>query len=255
MTTNGNDLIYGDMTSKTIDGRGGNDTVWYDRVTGNIGLDVTDSGTYVYKSNGAFDTLLNIEAVAGSASQNDFIYGAGSSKGLTIDLRLGSLQVDGTSRKLTISRFEHIIGSHQNDRILGTDGNNWFNGLGKGDILTGRGGADIFSYDGWRDSYASNNTERYVAGGTMDVITDFQSQIDKIDLRCITVATGRQAVWVGDRSHLGRGVQAFGVGEVGILGNQVVGNFGQQNFIQIEIYNTGTTFPSRPNVQWYDVLL
>lgn len=254
MTTNGNDLIYGTMTSKTIDGRGGTDTVWYDRVTGNVALDVADSGTFVYKSNGTFDTLLNIEAVSGSASQNDFVLGLGSSRGLTIDLKFGSLQVDGTSRRLSVTRFEHMIGSHYNDRLTGTDGNNWMNGSSGGDVLTGRAGADTFSYDNWTDSYVSS-TQYYVPGGTIDIITDFQSGIDKIDLRCVAQTTGRPSVWVGDRSGWGQGAWAIGTGQVGLIGNRVVANLGNNNLLQIDIFNTGSTFASRPNVQWYDVLL
>jgi len=253
MTTNGNDLIYADNNSKRIDGRGGHDTVSYSRVAGNVALDVTDSGNYVYKANGTVDTLVNVEAVAGTARLSDVIIGLGSSRGFEVDLGVGHVKRSG-GPTLVATGFENVIGTHKTDWIRGTDGSNWFNGTSGGDVLTGRGGSDTFSYDTWTDSYVTNNQARWSDGGTIDVITDFQSGIDKIDLRCVAKVTGRPAVWVGDRSHWGMDAHAIRFAEVGLIGNRVVANLGTGH-LQIDMYALGSTFPNRQNVQQGDVLL
>lgn len=82
---------------------------------------------------------------------------------------------------------ETLTGSTGNDRLFGLAGNDILNG-GAGndilygdagaDLLTGGAGADVFAYRGGTDSPVS----------AFDVITDFQTGADKIDLRGVHIS-------------------------------------------------------------------
>jgi len=65
-----------------------------------------------------------------------------------------------------------ISGNAGNDTIIGGDGDDViFGGAGK-DTLTGDAGSDVFTYTAQTESF----------GATLDVITDFTTTVDKIDL-------------------------------------------------------------------------
>ncbi|MGJ3626635.1 calcium-binding protein [Sphingomonas sp. MMS24-JH45] len=93
-----------------------------------------------------------------------------------------------------------LYGLGGNDRLIGGEGNDWLDGGdgndvligGRGlDTLTGGKGADVFRFESKADSGISSHNR--------DVITDFVSGTDKIDLAAIDANT----------SLLARGDQAF----------------------------------------------
>ena len=105
---------------------------------------------------------------------NDFLYGNAGNDGL-----------DGGTGNDSLS------GSSGNDILLGGAGNDLLNGGAGQDHMTGGAGADVFSFNSAGDSRT----------GTVDLIIDFTSLVDRIDLGLIDAdvkTAGNQAfVWGG----------------------------------------------------------
>ncbi|MDP1699424.1 MAG: type I secretion C-terminal target domain-containing protein, partial [Aestuariivirga sp.] len=68
----------------------------------------------------------------------------------------------------TVSGFENLTGSAFNDKLTGNSGNNILHGGAGNDILNGGAGADTFDFSSLMDG--------------SDIITDFTTGTDKIDL-------------------------------------------------------------------------
>jgi Ca2+-binding RTX toxin-like protein len=77
-----------------------------------------------------------------------------------------------TTASLTGTGNANLTGNNSANTLIGNDGANVITGLGGADRLTGGGGTDTFSY--------TNNNQSQLAA--FDVITDFNSAEDKIDI-------------------------------------------------------------------------
>lgn len=245
MTTSGNDLIYGTLGSRNIDGRGGTDTVTYERLSGNVLLDLGSTGRYVYKTDGSSDSLVNVEAVSATNGLNDVIFAAGSNYSINVDLRIGNLRINSpVAQNMVVTRFEHVWGSGGDDRIIGNSGDNFFAGNEGADILTGGGGSDTFSYNGRLDS----------TGSKVDTITDFASGWDKIDLRCFDAdprTAGRQSLrWMGSTGITPTNIRP---GQVAVYGSRLIASV-EGGLFEINIANPSQTFAFE-NVTLSDLLL
>jgi Ca2+-binding RTX toxin-like protein len=157
----GRDRLFGEAGNDTIDGGADNDTIdggsGDDHLFGNSGKD------RLYGNEGR-DKLL------GGAS-NDTISGGADDD-----------TIDGGSSN------DRLYGDSGNDALKGGSGNDWIvGGLGR-DKLYGGSGADVFDF---------NSAQESRVGSQRDVISDFQSGRDLIDLRGI------------DASELRKGNQAF----------------------------------------------
>jgi serralysin len=104
---------------------------------------------------------------------------------------------------------ETLIGSGGNDRLFGAAGNDTLQGGRGQDFLSGGAGADIFKFLSGADSNAAG----------YDIISDFQSGVDKIDLRGsglvnvgIAVSGGSYFVFAN-----GPGVESFQLGVNGVV--------------------------------------
>jgi Ca2+-binding RTX toxin-like protein len=97
-----------------------------------------------------------------------------------------------------------LFGGGGHDTLFGGDGNDLILGGGGADGLTGGAGADTFRYDAASDS----------TSGLYDLIGDFQTGVDKIDLSRIdanTHAAGDQAFsWIGSNAFSGTGAASAG---------------------------------------------
>ena len=139
------------------------------------------------------DTLSTIENLTGS-NQNDTLEGNGGNNvlagGLGIDTlsyehALAGVTVNLTSTKAqntigagsdTLSGFENLTGSDFNDKLTGSTLANILHGGAGDDILAGGAGADIFDFSSLTDG--------------SDIITDFVSGIDDIDLTDLLDSAG-----------------------------------------------------------------
>ena len=106
--TNGNDTLIGNDEANTILGFGGNDYL-----EGRFGLDIIDGG-----------------------AGNDTVSYSYSSSGFTWDLNTDQL-IFNSGGSETVRNVENVVGSQGNDRIVGNNANN---------IFEGAGGADTFVF-------------------------------------------------------------------------------------------------------------
>ncbi|WP_414471341.1 Ig-like domain-containing protein [Microvirga sp. M2] len=179
----GNDWLYGDAGNDTVAGGIGDDHLYggtgHDRLLGEAGHDRLEGGS-------GNDTLLGgsgHDTLAGGTG-HDRLYGdAGNDR-----LYGGS----GHDRLDGGSGHDRLDGGAGNDTLLGGTGNDTLvGGLGR-DQLWGGAGRDVFVFTTVAESRV---------GAQRDVIHDFQSGHDRIDLRGIDANTrlaGNQAFsWTG----------------------------------------------------------
>ncbi|MDR6757418.1 Ca2+-binding RTX toxin-like protein [Mycoplana sp. BE70] len=158
----------------------GHDTIkgtqYADSILGEAGNDTLIGGAGADKLNGG----------AGS----DTASYAGATKGVVANLAKASVNTNDAKGDTYVS-IENLTGSSYADKLTGNSGANKING-GKGnDTLTGGGGADVFVF---------------AKGYGKDTITDFQNNIDDIDLRSYGLASVgavlKKAVQVGTDVHI-----------------------------------------------------
>jgi|GEM_PF-2388393 len=154
----GDDILDGGSGSDIMEGGQGNDTYYVD-----------NSGDVVKESGGGIDTVISsVSFILGTQQEN-------------LTLR-GAAEVNGTGNGLA----NVLIGNSVNNVLDGGAGDDILNGgLGDDtliggtgtDVLTGGGGNDIFDFNSLRDLG--------LGADNRDVITDFISGQDKIDLSTI----------------------------------------------------------------------
>jgi Ca2+-binding RTX toxin-like protein len=193
----GNDFIVGSRGNDILDGGKGRDTVSYALLGGPISLGATG---IVNKGALGFDRLIGIEAIRASLGSGDVIDGsAGGSASIDANLSTNTLNVSNIpgipdGLQFTVTNFEDVIGTQNNDTITGNKGNNLLNGSGGNDnisgaarsgtvlnpnevdILTGGSGSDIFVL-------SDGSSLFYNGGGSYDYaqITDFVIGEDHLD--------------------------------------------------------------------------
>ncbi len=218
----GNNILVGLEGADILDGAGGSDTVSY--VASDAGVTVSLTGGVGSGGHAQGDTLFFIENVVGSnfddtiegnAGNNVLNGGAHGSGGDTVSyenamasviVSLATTKAQNTSGagKDTLTGFENITGSGFSDKLTGSaaknvlsggDGNDMIYGGAGADMLIGGTGADIFVFKAISDSKLTG----------YDVIADFQSGIDRIDLSAIDAnksAKGDQSFQFGGESVL-----------------------------------------------------
>lgn len=157
--TGGNDTIYGYAGADVIHGLGGADQIYggdgIDDLYGDDGDDFIDGGTGNDTVHGGAgnDTVSGMEG-------DDYVYGDAGN--------------------------DRVIGATGDDHLYGGDGDDVIVGEWGADQMWGGSGADVFQYDYGADS--TTRTDWYppdldpsITYG-VDIIWDFESGIDKIDL-------------------------------------------------------------------------
>jgi serralysin len=182
--SNGNDVIHGQGGANRLEGGAGNDLLdgrgGDDRLDGGSGFDTAsyagspgvviadlNAGTAT-DGHGGHDTLIDIEALIGSA-QNDTLYGDSASN---------RLEGGGGGDYLNGRAGNDVLeGGAGNDRLIG--------GIGA-DELRGGSGADTFDYNATNESFRADGPMLKVKLNLYDTIKDFNgSEGDRIDLHDI----------------------------------------------------------------------
>ncbi|MGQ3214368.1 MAG: M10 family metallopeptidase [Shinella sp.] len=162
----GNDEIRGNQAANTLYGNGGNDILYGfdgdDKFYGGAGRDILSGGT-------------GNDKLTGGAGADRLIGGSGTDTASYADAKgavrasLANPSVNtGDAEGDTYSSIANLLGSAFNDRLIGNHGGNKLTGGRGNDTLTGGSGADDFSF---------------AKGFGKDKITDFQNNVDDIDLR------------------------------------------------------------------------
>jgi Ca2+-binding RTX toxin-like protein len=240
----GANWLTGGINPSTLMGRGGDDvldghngwqdTASYAEASTGVTVDLAISGPQ--NTGEGNDTLIGIENLTGSAfgdtlkgtsgdniliggAGDDTLFGRGgfnrldggdgidtvfyvdAATGVQVNLNPGS-----AFNQDTLINIENVVGSAFADTLTGDAGANalsggagndvFTGGLGR-DSLTGGAGNDVFDYNALADST--------VGAGNRDVIADFQSGLDDIDLTGIDADTGRS----GDQGFRLIGAKGF----------------------------------------------
>ncbi|RVM18089.1 M10 family metallopeptidase [Sinorhizobium meliloti] len=162
----GNDNLAGGAGADRLDGGNGTDLANYANATAGIVADLYSPGSNTGEAAG--DTYVSIERLYGSAF-NDTLRGD--------------------------NRANLLNGLAGNDMLNGRDGNDTLIGGSGADRLIGGGGADTFVFE----------TTAQSAPAFRDVIDDFASGVDRMDLRSIDANSNA----VGDQAFLFIGSNAF----------------------------------------------
>ncbi|CAA2103661.1 Serralysin [Methylobacterium bullatum] len=178
----GDDILDGGSGADYLDGGTGTNTADFSTVTGGTGVMVNLAAQTALGSDGAQDTIRNIQNVLGSGladtfygdgADNLFVGGRGSDYvdgylgddtliggddtdsefeidtvsyyrdlGVTVDLSVNTAQDTGGSGVDTLSGFEDLYGSYFNDTLVGDGNANFIYGAGGSDVIRGGAGND-----------------------------------------------------------------------------------------------------------------
>ena len=195
----GNDSVHGRDGDDTLFGNDGNDRIWGgyadDKLSGGDGIDQLKGGI----GNDTVFGGLGDDRIFGENGNDQLKGGHGND---TID---GNQNQD----KLWGERGnDTLYGGDNNDQLKGGKGNDILKGGSGNDLLWGEAGRDVLT-GGWGADRFIFNT-RFESGpetSNADVITDFKTGVDKIDLRNIegdTTQSGAQdLVAIGTTSFSG----------------------------------------------------
>jgi Ca2+-binding RTX toxin-like protein len=226
--TDGKFLIYGGHGLDDLTGGAGVDVFFFegsrwgegDKVNGGGGRDavVISAGSGLTRIEFASDSLTSIESISvnkqyatdptQTPSYEFVLHNGNVAPGGTLIVNAASLANTSQTVGIDGSGVHDgnliLFGGAGNDVITAGHGADLLVGGGLADALTGGGGADTFRYDSTSDSTA----------GAPDLIGDFTSGTDKIDLSRIdanTIAAGDQAfTWIGSNAFAGSGASSAG---------------------------------------------
>ena len=216
----GNNILVGLEGADILDGAGGSDTASY--VTSDAGVTVSLTSGVGSGGHAQGDTLLFIENVIGSnfddtiegnAANNVLTGGAHGANGdtvsysnalasVTVSLATTKAQNTSGAGKDTLTGFENLTGSDFADKLTGSAAKNLLSGGDGNDIIYGGSGADTLIGGTGADIFVFKAISESTLAG-YDVITDFQSGLDRIDLSAIDAnknAKGDQSFQFGGES-------------------------------------------------------
>ena len=218
----GDDSLLGQAGADEIDAGEGNDTV-----NGGAGADSMDGGAGI--------DLLSYQGSAGGVTVN---MATGETLGgdAVFDLFSGFEQLEGSgwNDELTGSAAADTIwGGGGNDLVLGAAGNDVLRGGDGNDTLVGGAGRDVLIGGAGADTFRfTSMADLGKAAGARDILRDFQTGVDKIDLSLIDpIAGGADDAFV---FSAGQGFTGTGVAELRFVAS------GNDTMVQLDADGNGT---------------
>ncbi len=131
----------------------------------------------------------------------------------------------------------NLTGGGGNDTINGAAGNDTINGTGGNDIINGGAGRDSLTGGLGSDRFVYTLTSESVIGNNRDIIADFASGFDKIDVAAIDANTGIS----GNQTFTFIGAAAFSaLGQARYAGGVLEFNNSGTNTVDMQIVLTGS---------------
>ncbi|MFH5773106.1 calcium-binding protein [Paracoccus sp. NGMCC 1.201697] len=234
------DSLIGNAAANQLIGNAGNDTLngqaGNDQLIGGAGSDLLMGG--------AGNDILN------GGDGNDTANYASATGAIRVDLRLGAAQAIGGGQgsdtlvsieNLVGTRFaDHLIGNAAANQLVGGAGNDTMNGWTGNDRLVGGAGRDVLTGGVGADTFIFNAVQESGKGAARDVITDFVSGFDTLQLSAIdanTTIAGNQAFhWSGAQAS------AYGVWSVQAGNSRIVrGDTNGDGLFDFEIQLNGVS--------------
>ena len=201
--TNFADTITGDGLSNMIIGGNGADIL-----SGFKGNDVIDAGA----GNDFISGGRGQDIVDGGAGTDMMRY-VGSDAGVSVNLEAGTAS-GGHAQGDVLTDIERLFGSSHDDVLTGDSQNNWLFGDGGNDTLDGGAGIDKFFGGAGADSFVFSAGDKFV------YVTDFEDDVDRIDLSSYGFASVADAL--ADMNDTAGNVRFFNNGDtLYILGTTV----------------------------------
>ena len=191
----GNDTLSGDAGNDTLSGGVGADRLFggagADRLVGGIGNDthvIDRLDTVVEAAGGGVDTVRAALGYSLGANLENLVLGGGSAVNGTGNALNNRLTGNAAANVLTGGAGNDTLsGGTGADRLLGSNGNDLLSGGNDADILAGGRGRDILDggLDDDRDVFVFASILDSRAGGNRDIVNNFVSGLDDLDLRRI----------------------------------------------------------------------
>jgi Ca2+-binding RTX toxin-like protein len=260
----GVNVVNGGLGADAMTGGDGNDTYYVDHASDQV-IEGGAGGTdFVLSSLSSYTLAANVEnarvltTAAGNLIGNglDNILYAGNgdnvlvgalgvdtasyiyaTSAVTVSLAITAAQATGGSGSDTLRTIENLTGSNYNDVLTGTDGNNVLNGGSGNDTLTGGYGSDTLTGGADSDTFVFL-TRGDSSNVAQDVITDFVTGVDDLDLSAIDADTDT----VGEQAFSGTFVVGSftGAGQLLLSGNMLYGNIDADTSYDFAIQINGT---------------
>ena len=172
----GNDTLTGSAGNDILNGGVGNDTADYSQ----IGQSITLSPTGIITKGGGLgnDQLIQVETIIADASAvNNTIdvSTAGNAASINVNLQTEQLTVNGVPGvgTFTVTNFDNVQGTSQNDTIIGNTQNNQLSGNAGNDTLNGGAGNDTLNGGAGTDALIGGlGNDIYIVDSTTDTITE-----------------------------------------------------------------------------------
>ncbi|WP_405401277.1 Hint domain-containing protein [Paracoccus sp. Ld10] len=270
----GNDTIEGGADADTLDGGAGTDTLTYANSTAGVNVNLATNTASGGDAQG--DTISNFENLTGSA-QNDTLTGntgantilggagndtidggagadsldggagtdtlsyAGSTAGVNVNLATAAVS-GGDAQGDTISNFENVTGSAQNDTltgntgantILGGTGNDTIDGGAGADSLDGGAGTDTLTYANSTAGVNVNLATNTASGGDAqgDTISNFENLTGSAQNDTLTGNTGANTILGGAGNDFLDGGAGNDTLEGGAGNDTLTGGAGADRFV------------------------
>ncbi|MBY6046701.1 M10 family metallopeptidase C-terminal domain-containing protein [Vannielia litorea] len=219
-----NDLIDGELGNDVLDGGVGHDTIWggegNDDITGHHGHDL------IFGNDGD-------DAISGGEGNDQLLGGLGADR---IHGDEGSDHLDGGFDNDFANGGagdDIVFGRMGDDQLRGGEGSDIIDGGEGSDILIGgdwNPGDDHWAGDSAADVFVFNDVEDSLAGSERDLIRDFETGIDQIDLSGIDAIAG-----IADSEFVFVGSDAFS----GVAGELRVDSFSWGSIVSADVDGDG----------------